>query len=1010
MKKLFLILMFCALNINAQNTMWVDTVSSGANTIVEFKIYTENVQPFTAFQVDIQLPASLYFRSGTVVLNPVRKVDHVITAILLANNKLRIIAYSAARKNFSGSSGSIAAFSCTTKTTPGNFPLLLSNALLSDSANQNILSGTGNGLFILTAPDISINPLAIDFGSLPLGETAERNITVTNNGNLPLNLTKLSSFLSEIKFTDSNQTTIPAYQLINKTVRFTPVIKGQKSGSLIIKNNDPDDSVKTILVTGYAYAVNEIHIGSISGRSGYEAELEVTINNMEQFSAFEFTLNLPSALSFKNNSALLFRRTNHLVHVDTLSNNRLKVIAYSPDNSFFTGNNGTVLHLRFMVEGQGGYYSIPISGSVISDAAGNNIISASYQGSLQIAAPSISLSNSSINFGSVSKFDTASVLLNVANYGNDTLKISNSSINNTYFWLSENFPISIPPWNSKNLEVKFYNPVKGNYSAVLKLYHNDVPHNPSSINLSASVYNPNILSVVSVSGLRRDTITIPFKINNSEPFTAFQFDITLPDSVQIINGSLILSERASGSHSITSSFISSTTLRVLAYSLNQSLFSGDSGIVCSFKAVLNKNYGEYPLILTNGLIGNINNQNIISSTANGTLRIIPSSKVSGYFYYDNVNATRLSNVKVYLKQNNSILDSSVTNSEGNYSFENLPDGNYTFSANTNKPWGGCNSTDALIIRRYTAGLHSLTGLRLQCADVNGNSNVNTVDGLLIKRRVAGLINSFAINDWQFKNSSFLINNNSVIKNISGIAAGDVNGSFNPVLLAKDNMIEVRHYKSTGMTGEENNNYPIFLISEKKIGAITLFLKYQDDLIDMIRLESIIPDIIYTIDNGIIKIAWDSMEGLEAISDRAVFNLVFKLKAKEKFSSLIPLEILPGSEIADIEGNIIEDVVLNIPEIGNAVPADFLLHQNYPNPFNPRTVIEYELPEEGTVQLELFNLIGEKIDEVINQKQSAGGYKIEWNAEGKPSGIYFYTMNFIGNTQNYSLTKKMIYLK
>ncbi|MBZ0200300.1 MAG: choice-of-anchor D domain-containing protein, partial [Ignavibacteriaceae bacterium] len=850
MKKLLFILMFCALNINAQNTMWVDTVSSGSNTTVEFKIYTANAQPFTAFQVDVQLPAALVFKSGTVVLNPVRQIDHVITATLLTNNKLRIIAYSASRTNFTGSSGSLASFTCTTKTTPGSYPLLLSNALLSNSANQNILTGTVDGLFILTAPDISINPSVIDFGSLPLGEISERNVTVTNNGNLPLNLTKLSSFLSEIKFTDSNQTTIPAYQSINKTVRFTPVIKGHKSGLLQIKNNDPDDSIKTISVTGFAYAVNEIHIGNTAGRSGFEAELEVTINNMEQFSAFEFTLNLPAALRYKNNSAQLFRKTNHIVIADTLSNNRLKVIAYSPNNSFFTGNNGTVLRLKFMVQGQGGHYSIPISGALISDAEGHNIISASYQGSLQIAAPSISYSNSSINFGSVSKFDTAAVLFNVSNSGNDTLKIESRSINNSSFWLKNILPISIPPWNSKNLEVKFHNQVKGNYSAVMKLYHNDVPNNPSSINLSAAVYNPNIISAVSVTGVRGDTMLFPFKINNSEPFTAFQFDVTIPDSIDIINGSLILSERASASHSITSSFVSSNKLRVLAYSLNQSLFGGDSGVVCSFKAVLNKKYGEYPLILSNGLIGNTNNQNIISSTVNGILKILSNSKVTGYFYYDNINSTRLNDVRAYLKQNNLVLDSSLTDNSGVYGFENLPDGNYTISAYSGKVWGGSNSTDALLIRRYTVGLHTLTGLKLQCADVNGNNNVNTSDGLLIKMRVAGLTNIFAINDWQFENSSFIINNNSVVKNIKGITAGDVNGSFNPSLLSKDNMIEVRHHSRIEMT-EEEIIYPINLLTDKKIGAITLFLNYPSDVIEIIKLESILPDLIYKIDNGII---------------------------------------------------------------------------------------------------------------------------------------------------------------
>jgi len=1011
MKKILIILLFSLISINAQNVLWIDSVSAGPNQTIDFKIKVSNTSPFTAFQLDIQLPGNINYNAGTIALDLLRKVDHVISATLLSNNKLRIIAYSTTRKNFTGDNGPVAKFSCTTKTTPGTFPLTISSAILSDSANSNILNTTHNGQFILLAPDILVSPLTIDFGSVPLGEVVDRNITITNNGNVQLNITDFTSQLAEITFTDSNITSIQAYQSINKIVRFTPVTKGNKNGLLQIKNNDPDDSLKKITVSAFAFAVNEIHIGSAIGRSGFEVELEISINNMESFSAFEFTLDLPSVLRYAANSAILLRKSNHQVFVETLSGNKLKVIAYSSNNSSFIGNNGSILKLKFMVEGQGGYYSLPISDAIVSDSIGTNIISASYSGSVQIAAPSISFQNNSINFGSVSKFDTASVPFVIWNYGNDTLKINNYLFTKSSFWLNASFPITIAPSNQKTVNIFFHNAVKGSYSTALTFYHNDVPRNPSVINLSATVYNPNIISATSVTGTKGDTVSLPFSINNSEPFVAFQFDITLPDSVSFVNSSLILSNRASGSHSITSSFITSNKLRVLAYSMNQSQFSGSAGEVCSFNVILNKKYGEYPLSLSDGIIGNVNNQNIISSMNNGLLKILPDTRASGYFYYDNLNSTRLNNLKVFLKQNSVVIDSAVTDNEGNYFFNHLPDGSYTYNVISSRPWGGGNSTDALLIRRYTVGLHSLSGLRLQCADVNGSNTVNTTDGLLIKRRVTGLISSFTADDWFFENTSLIISGNNIVKNIKGITAGDVNGSYNPSGIWKDGQIYAvsKGGKIVELINDELK-YPIYCNTETSIGAITLFLSYPADLIEVTGIESRVSDLLYSISNGSISIAWESMEEIKFSYGEPILNLKIKLKDRNKSIPAALIEVLEGSEIADPEGNVINGIVLNIPEFGNVIPTEFTLKQNYPNPFNPSTTINYELPEEGLVHLELYNLIGEKISDLVNDRQNAGAYKIEWNGEGKPSGIYFYRININGTTKNYSKTIKMIYLK
>lgn len=88
-----------------------------------------------------------------------------------------------------------------------------------------------------------------------------------------------------------------------------------------------------------------------------------------------------------------------------------------------------------------------------------------------------------------------------------------------------------------------------------------------------------------------------------------------------------------------------------------------------------------------------------------------------------------------------------------------------------------------------------------------------------------------------------------------------------------------------------------------------------------------------------------------------------------------------------------------------IPKSFELTA-YPNPFNPQTTIEYNLPQSGNVKIEVFNFTGEKICTLFNEKQSAGNYKLNFNAENLASGIYICRIIF----KNKSLNKKLILLK
>ena len=110
-------------------------------------------------------------------------------------------------------------------------------------------------------------------------------------------------------------------------------------------------------------------------------------------------------------------------------------------------------------------------------------------------------------------------------------------------------------------------------------------------------------------------------------------------------------------------------------------------------------------------------------------------------------------------------------------------------------------------------------------------------------------------------------------------------------------------------------------------------------------------------------------------------------------------------------------------IDAAIPSKYQLHQNYPNPFNPTTTIEYDIPEVSTVNIEIYNITGQRVRHLIRSKAEEPGYKkIIWDGRNDygntvASGVYFcrvFINNHSSNVQNgeamFQQTKKMLFVK
>ncbi|MFP4548508.1 MAG: GDSL-type esterase/lipase family protein [Fidelibacterota bacterium] len=92
------------------------------------------------------------------------------------------------------------------------------------------------------------------------------------------------------------------------------------------------------------------------------------------------------------------------------------------------------------------------------------------------------------------------------------------------------------------------------------------------------------------------------------------------------------------------------------------------------------------------------------------------------------------------------------------------------------------------------------------------------------------------------------------------------------------------------------------------------------------------------------------------------------------------------------------------------PKKFNLNRVYPNPFNPATFIEYELANAGLTQIDVYDLAGNKIKELLNRQQGAGQHVIPFHADGMSSGLYIIHLNHSNQTQQVTATEKCLLLK
>jgi len=430
---------------------------------------------------------------------------------------------------------------------------------------------------------------------------------------------------------------------------------------------------------------------------------------------------------------------------------------------------------------------------------------------------------------------------------------------------------------------------------------------------------------------------------------------------------------------------------------------------------------------------------------NSSFTVALKRTLSGMLKYNNAVKTPMNKVVIGLYTNPTpftapvLLDTSVTaDGTGAYYFGCVKEGaTYLLSVKSNKkPTGGVNITDAGAVNFFSSNYSQLEWVKFMAGDISNDWTISATDAIKIQENFVRKLpfDRFPWSYWkanEFTPTPFpgypLTNPNPVkvtiagntIRHLYAMCTGDFNGSFIPTSSLKNSpSVSLEPYKKIYAAANTMINLPIQIAETAKIGAVSLVLNFPSEMAEIVNVS--IPgqqgQLDWAVYGDELRIGWYGENALILNSRQNLIILTIKLSPLFYGDKVIRFNLASDAliELADEQLHKIENAVLLVDEISSAslglsdVPiSDGLMISSYPNPFNGYTHLLYLLTVDGTVKIEIYNVIGIKVSTLINEYQLKGSYSYNFDSKLLSPGIYTATIKLKTTKGEITRTIKMI---
>jgi len=615
----------------ADNIITVSKKEVQANSITTISVSLNNSDAVSAFQLMIPLDKQFTYVDQSIATTT-RTAGHSITASV-TNNVLKIYGYSLNNAVIGGNSGDVATFSLKASTNPGDYVLQPSEVVLSDVAGKEVASFAVAGAVTLKAPYLVVQENAVDLGRVPLRQAQPRELTLSNTGNEELIISQAAFDKSWFSVTNSLPMSIPAGSTSTLNTNFVSADEGALTSTLSMQTNAPAVATKKVSFSALSYSVNELSMTNGSGTAGEEVTIGVKVKNMADICGMQLSIPLPATVSYVEGSAAVSSRASGHSVTASYANNLLKLVLFSMNNTPITGNDGEVLTFRLLLAGNG-YCTLSPQGAILSNPKGENKLSDVFSSSLEMRCPSINISTNSVPFADSPVNQSADASFNVSNYGNANLVIKEARFSNPDFSLVTSLPLTIESWQNADLKVRFSNGKAGTYTGVMKLYSNDPQQPVKEINLSASRFEPNYLSIDTVKTVLGTSAQLSVSLKNYSPATALQFLLHYPSANLTLDGNQAKLSGRCSNHTLNVTRVDANTLRFIIFSMNSTPFNGTEGSIVTVPATTTSSAtpGDYQVSLSDVVVSSTAGSDVVSSK-NG-VGLVKVEKISQTINWD----------------------------------------------------------------------------------------------------------------------------------------------------------------------------------------------------------------------------------------------------------------------------------------------------------------------------------------------------------------------------------------
>lgn len=370
------------------------------------------------------------------------------------------------------------------------------------------------------------------------------------------------------------------------------------------------------LAPAHAATVTAVCAGG-GGAPGSEVVVTVSLDNEQPATALQLDFAGLDAVGtvVEGSAATIGRAAAHSATAGSRADGSATLLLFSTDMAEIAAGSGEVASFRVLLGSDPVAATVSVTAKLIN-ADGNALACDAASFTATVRAPRVTLPQGiAYDYDRVPIRGTYTLNVPVQNSGTEPLSISSIAFSDPEMSVA-GLPCTVAPGSTSTLEINYAPTHRGTFDATATFATNASV--PTVIHIASRPFAVNELHVGDAAGISDETVTVPLSVNNMDAITGFTFEFELPSQLEYVPGSAHLSGRAAD-HALSASVIGNK-LHLTAYSLTDSPFSDNDGVIATFEVKL---CGRYSTPLTPA-------KAVMSAQIDGTTTDVTSAVYAGY--------------------------------------------------------------------------------------------------------------------------------------------------------------------------------------------------------------------------------------------------------------------------------------------------------------------------------------------------------------------------------------------